>query len=219
MSVFNSISVAVLVVLLVAGAFVGLSAAGTDLLNPNTSSAEADRVRAKTEHDSIMNRLEEQRETVKTEAEITSIQRQQEAEQKRFEAEQLYIEQLYAKKLTAYDGLMRVRDTFLLALGLSMSGSLFLFVGGKVLVMYRTVPVNLKAAQVVIPPIEKTITPMPERITSNPWTSPVYRSQRIEAARQEEKKQRINETSIKMETFKDPARMSKEEYNKSPLVS
>ncbi len=127
------------IIILVFGLMFGLVVSG---INPWKNPAEAERIKAETAHLSVVHGLDEQLQQAKTEAEIASIQRQQEAEQKRFEAEQLYIEQLYAKKLTAYDGLMRVRDTFLLALGLSMSGSLFLFVGGKVLVMYRTIPVQ-----------------------------------------------------------------------------
>jgi len=200
MSVFNSISVAVLIVLLVAGAFVGLSAASTDLLNPNTSRAEADRVRAKTEHDSVMNKLEEQREQAKTEAEIATIQRQQEAEQKRFEEEMQYIEQHYTQKLTAYESWVKVRNTLLLAFGVSMSSSLFLFVGGKVLVMVRTVPV-------------------PSQVFHQPAVAKQDRKQQILIARANE---RLFRTTALMEgrlnTVSNPAKITKDQRDKLPLA-
>lgn len=200
MSVFNSISVAVLIVLLVAGALAGLSAAGTDLLNPNTSRAEADRIRATTEHDSIMNGLEEQREQAKTEAEIATIQRQQAAEQKRFEEEMQYIEQHYAQKLTAYESWVKVRNTLLLAFGISLSSSLFLFVGGKVLVMVRTVPV-------------------PSQVVHQPAVAKQDRKQQILIARANE---RLFRTTALMETrlkaVSNPANITKGQRDNLPLA-
>src|SRR6185436_13226973 len=86
MSVFNPISVSALIVLLIAGVITGLSASGTDILNPHTSAAEANRVNAETAHQQALDRLQEQLEQAKTEAEIASIKRQQEAEEKRYEA-------------------------------------------------------------------------------------------------------------------------------------
>ncbi len=200
MSVFNSISVAVLIVLLVAGAITGLSAAGTDFLNPNTSDAEADRIRAETAHLATMNELQEQSEKAKTEAEIASIQRQQELEQQRFKAEITYIEQLNAKKLAAYEGWVKVRDIILLTFGFALSGGLLLLAGGKVLTMYRSIPVQRQ--------------PLPRKvIAKQDW------QRQIEMARANERLFRTTtmlEARLKAKT--NPASPDKNERDNLPLA-
>ncbi len=138
MSVFNSISVSVLIVLLVTGLMSGLFAAGTDLLNPYTSQAEAERISVDTQHQATMNGLAEQREQAKTQAEIASILRQQDAEQKRYEAELRYLEQLYAKKLDAYDRWIKVRDALLLVFGSATSLAFLILISTKAALMLRT---------------------------------------------------------------------------------
>ena len=77
MSVFNSLNVSVLVVLLVAGLVLGLSLAGIDLLNPNTSAAEANRMDIESAHKQAMYGLEERRAAAQTESEIRQIEREQ----------------------------------------------------------------------------------------------------------------------------------------------
>jgi hypothetical protein len=124
MTVFNTISgsmVGLLVLLLIGGAVMGLSVSGTDIVNPNTSEAEAERIRAETEHTREMERLAEGLEQAKTEAQINSIRLRQEADQGRFTAEMEYIEQLNAAKVEAYGRLTRVGDNLLLLFGATAS--------------------------------------------------------------------------------------------------
>lgn len=77
MSVFNSINVSVLIVLLVAGLVMGLGVAGIDLLNPTTSAAEAARANIDSAHVDAMNKIEERRQAAKTDAEIQQLKREQ----------------------------------------------------------------------------------------------------------------------------------------------
>ncbi len=200
MSVFNSISVAVLIVLLVAGLVTGLSAAGTDLFNPNTSQAEADRVRAETTHQGVMNELQERLESAKTEAEIASIQRQQEAEQKRFEEEMKYIEQLYAKKLTAYDRWIKVRDILLLVFGSVFSLGFLVFIFAKSALMLRS------------------IQPAPQQVVNDEEVKQYWRNRREMACANERWFRSTALMEARMKAVCNPASMSKEQYNNLPLA-
>lgn len=77
MSVFNSLNVSVLIVLLVAGLVMGLGVAGTDLLNPTTSAAEAARTNIDSDHVDAMNKIKERSQAAKTDAEIQQLKREQ----------------------------------------------------------------------------------------------------------------------------------------------
>jgi hypothetical protein len=131
MSVFNSLSVSVLIVLLIAGLVTGLAVAGIDLFNPNTSAAEAYQKEIETKHQENLFELQEQLEQAKTEAEIAAIKSQQKNEQQRYEAELNYTEQMYTKKLAAFDRWLDVRDILLIVSGVAISGSLFVYVTVK----------------------------------------------------------------------------------------
>ena len=199
MSVFNSISVSVLIVLLFAGLIMGLTAAGTDLFNPITSEAEADRIRANTEHDAILNKLTEEREKAKTEAEIASIQRLQEAEQKRFEEEMNFIEQLHARKLIAYDRWVQVRDTLIIIFTVAISTSLFVLATAKAVLTLRATPVQ--ATRLVTK----------EEIKEN-W------QKRRELARENERWFRTTTLlEARMKAAKDYASLTKEQRDNLPL--
>lgn len=77
MSVFNSISVAVLLVLLAAGLITGLSVSGVDILNPQTSAAEANRMDVETDHQEAMYEQQERLAQTQADAQIQTIQREQ----------------------------------------------------------------------------------------------------------------------------------------------
>jgi hypothetical protein len=185
MSVFNSIRVSIIVVLLIAGALIGIFAVGNDLLNPNTNQANAERVRAKTEHEVIMNNLEEQREKAKTEAEIASIKREQEIEQKRFEAEITYIDALNAKKLAAYDRWIDARDKLLLLSGTAICLAGLAWVGTRCALLLQSHSIKRALAnhpQQVRLPERATITPvkinkvriLPPQEPYEPFNNPDY---------------------------------------------
>lgn len=101
--------------LLVAGLVVGLCVAGTDILNPTTSQAEAERITAETRHLDVMNQLEEQRAAAQTEQEVARIRHEMELEEARYQAElariaadQAHYEKMLTIKANAIQGLMIV---------------------------------------------------------------------------------------------------------------
>lgn len=103
MSVFHSTISAALVVLVVilllGGAVFGATASESDWLNPYTSQAEAEKLRAETRHQEAMDRIEEELANARKDAEIAKLRREQQLEQQRYEAEKAYIEQHYALKM------------------------------------------------------------------------------------------------------------------------
>lgn len=121
------------ILLLVAGVIVGLSLAGTDLLNPIRSPAEADRIAAETRHLDAMNQLEEQLTAAETAAEIARIHHEMELEEAHYQAElariaadQVQYERMLNIKANAYEGFMIVLIVVTGAAGLSLT-----FVGTK----------------------------------------------------------------------------------------
>jgi len=66
-----------LITALVAGLLIGLAFAGTDLLNPRTAAAKANRMNIDAQHQQAMYELEERLSTAQTEAEVKEIQRQE----------------------------------------------------------------------------------------------------------------------------------------------
>lgn len=138
MSVFNSISARVLLILIMIGILAGLAASSTDIFNPNTSRAEAERIRAEIEHQRIMNTLEEQKMKAQVEAEIAAIQRQQAEEQIRFESRMRYLQQRYQLQLEAYQRLTKIRDLCILILVCAASlGMIVLVVARRATFAYQ----------------------------------------------------------------------------------
>lgn len=120
-------------VILVTGLIVGLSVAGTDLLNPTTSQAEAGRIATETRHLDVMNQLEEQLATAETEAEIARIHHEQELEEARYQAElariaadQTHYEKMLNIKANVYQGFMNV-----LMVVTGTAGVMLIFVGAR----------------------------------------------------------------------------------------
>ena len=191
------------------GLTLGLALGG---LNPWKSPAEAERIRAEVAHQGVMNTLEEQLAMAKTDAEIASINRQQELEQKRYEAELKYLEELYPKKLAAYGHWVQVRDTLLLAFGFSGSASLFLFVMGKVLANLRSAkPSQLSPSP---RPAQTSVVIRPVPIMRRP--APDYSQMRINAKQNELLSRNI--MLRRMQAVHSPAAVSREQYNKLPLA-
>lgn len=218
MSVFNSLSVSVLIVLLVAGLAVGLSVSGTDLVNPNRSLAESEAIRIDAAHQQAVYQLQEQSAQAKTEAEIQTVQRQQKLLDAQYERDIQELQKDSARQDVAFKTWM----DFLAFAGRTLSITpllgIVLWLGPKALTTARTLPVTPKSAQTVIRPVGKTMDPLPEKTPTDPWNSPTYRRQSVKAARQEERNQRKNKINTPIRMYKDPARMSKDEYKKRPLA-
>jgi|GEM_PF-3119104 len=115
MTIFNSMSVSVLIILLIAGAAIGLFASQTDLVNPHTSQAKAGQIEAETRHLDAMNQLEEQLAAAKTEAEIAKIRHDMGLEEARYQdelariaADQAYYQESLRIKLDAQQMFLNV---------------------------------------------------------------------------------------------------------------
>jgi len=130
MSVFNSIKVSVIVVLLVAGLIVGLSVSGVDLVNPYTSQAKAENIRARTAHEQVMNQLAEEVETIQSRAKIAEIEGQS-------QASQAYVEGLPARQLAAYERRMRILEVVM-----AFGGICIIFIGTVFAVRNMPKPAN-----------------------------------------------------------------------------
>ncbi len=82
-------------------------------------------------------------------------------------------------------------------------------------------PVYSKPTAPYIPPVEKKIVSVPEREPYDPWTSPDYRRQQRDAAKQEERKEREEKQTLadRMRSLSNnPTKMSSAEYYKRPLA-
>ena len=195
--------------LLVTGLIVGLCVAGTDLLNPTTSQAEAERISVETRHLEVMNQLEEQRAAAKTEAEIARIRHEQGLEEARYQAElariaadQAYYERMQAIKANAYEAFMIV----LIIVASAGGVSLLVIVTKSVLARIpATVPAHSR---------------MPARLSNQ---QPVYRHspngyemERINARQRELLEIAITQRRVR--TACAAEKMNREEYNKLPLA-
>lgn len=216
MTIVNSISVTMLIILLVAGAAIGLLAANTDLLNPVTSQAEAEHIQAKTRHMDMMNRLEEERSAAKMQAEIARLQHQQELEEARHQAElariaadQNYYRQMQAINLNARQGFVNVMLVLSGAVGIAI-----IFIGT------RFILVNIKATLPVSRPTPiaaQTNARQPAAAQSRRHSPNGYESMRIQA-RQRELLERAIYLRLKNAADNEVSNMSDEQYNRLPLA-
>ncbi len=142
MTIFNSMNVNVLIILLIAGAMIGLFTSGPDLLNPVTSQAEAERMRAETRHLDAMNQFEEQLTAAKAKAEIDRIHHEMDLEEARYQAElariaadQAHYERMLEIKANLYEAFM----TLLVILAGAL-GTMLILIGTKVALQRIHVP-------------------------------------------------------------------------------
>lgn len=229
MSVFNSISTKVLIVLLVTGFVTGLFAADIDLLNPNTSAAEANRMNIETAYKQAAYDLQIRRETAQTEAEIRQIQREQE----KLDAQHAYdlhiLDQNIANRQRWADFWITAATFLSIGAGVLTALSIFTLVVAKSVAMVRAVP----SATPVIPvprtvPEIQMIPSVPERQSYEPLDVPQQFVEdpgqlydRRVAERFQEVTQQKKEASLlaaRMKATIDPARMSSTEYHKRPLA-
>ena len=229
MSVFNSISTKVLIVLLVTGFVTGLFAADIDLLNPNTSAAEANRMNIETAYKQAAYDLQIRRETAQTEAEIRQIQREQEKLDAQHAHDLQVLNQDIANRQRWADFLITAATFLSIGAGVLAALSIFTLVVAKSVAMVRAVP----SATPVIPsprtvPEIQMIPSVPERQSYEPLDVPQQfvedPSQLYEkrvAERFQEVTQQKKEASLlaaRMKATIDPARMSSTEYYKQPLA-
>lgn len=207
-----------LITALIAGALFGISFAGIDLLNPVTATAKAERAEVETQHMQAMNQLDEQLAQAKTEAEIQAVRNQQALEDAKYEHEMQLLEQDITHRDIAFKMWMNVLS--FMSYLLTAAGTILatIWAGKKILTTTQKSAAQAEVQATTTPPSGTHPLSAPEKTPTTPWISPSYRRQRIEAARQEERNQRKNTTCPQISSYKDPARMSKDEYKKRPLA-
>jgi hypothetical protein len=188
--------------------------------NPKIAAAEANRINIETAHQQATYELQERLANAQTEADIQAIQR----DQNLLDAQYTHDIQALTQDLEHREIAFKTWVTFLnfagSALSLAIVISMILWAGSKALVNVRSIPPREKPTHTFIPPIEKTIHPLPEREPYEPLESPQRRYERRLAERQQEitAQKEFNEMIVRMKAVLDPAQMSKEEYNKHPLA-
>ena len=188
-------------------------------LNSNIAEAEAERIQIESAHQQATYELQERLAAAQTEAEIQQIQREQKMLDARYE---------HDMKILAQDVVNRQRwtDTGVNlvifaggATGISAAIGIVIVAIAKTLAILRSAPRGQPDVAPSRPaPAMQTVEPLPKIKPYDPWSLPTYRRQKIKAARYEERKRRKVEIGSRMNAFKDPTRMSKEEYNKKPLA-
>jgi hypothetical protein len=231
MSVFNSINVSVLIVLLVAGLVVGLSVSGIDLLNPNTSAAEANLMTIEAAHKDALYKLEESKRAAQTDAELRQILREQESLDALHEDTIQTLEQKRTNRQRWTDAAIAIA-TFIgnatgITIVLAVLGAVVTSIV-KAIASARSVPAEHRpAAPARAMPEIQIIHPLPERQSYEPldWSQPNSESlQELHDRRLAERMREITqpkETDLlkaRMRAVSDPARMSSTEYHKRPLA-
>jgi len=209
MTIFNSMSVSVLIILLIAGAAIGLFASQTDLLNPHTSQAKAGQIEAETRHLDAMNQLEEQLAAAKTEAEIAKIRHDMGLEEARYQDELARIaadQAYYQESLRIKSGAQQMFLTVLVILS-GTAGVAILLIGTR-FALVRIQPTT---------PVTATKQPLRQVSPARSHHSPNdYEQMRIQARQRE-----LLERHIMLQRMKNacnPSKTTKEDYQKLPLV-
>lgn len=180
-------------------------------LNRDIAAAEADRINIDNAHQQATYELQERLATAQTEAEIQQIQREQGLLDARYQHDIQALAQDLSHRDVAFKTWMTVITIFGGALSIAVVLGTFFWTGSKVLASISFDPTPTPK---YIPPVKKRIVNLPERETYDPWTEPNYRSQKRTAAQDQERKDR--ETHLK--SISDPAKMSRDERNKLPLI-
>jgi len=213
-----------LITALVAGLLIGLAFAGTDLLNPRTAAAKANRMNIDAQHQQAMYELEERLSTAQTEAEVKEIQRQEALLDAQYQHDIQALSQDLAHQDLAFRTWMTVFTIFAGAIALTLFISVTTWMGSRAWAYIQSIPQKEERMPKFIPPIEKKIPNLPERESYEP----LDQMQILFANRLNE---RLQEIAVEREGRKEaellakriqyilrPARMSSEEYNKLPLA-
>lgn len=216
MSVFNSVGsplVVLMVILLVAGSIFGTAIAGADYLNPATSTAEANRIAAETNHQQAIFAQTERLTNVQTDAQIEAIQREQEIAKQQAQLSLTYEQQLNEKKLTAYESFMQILNSLLWVFGIAISSVLVLATG---LTLGPKALIALQSKNIVPQaPVKTDI--LVSHLPADPWKSEEFRKQMVKNARENEVAMRqANFKRQNIQPFYNPANISQHQLNKLP---
>ncbi|MDL1944335.1 hypothetical protein FBQ99_18530 [Chloroflexi bacterium CFX2] len=210
-----------LITALIAGALMGLAFAGTDLFNPRTSAAEANRMNIDAQHQQAMYLLDEQLAAAKTEAEIKEIQRQQALLDAQYQHDIQALSQDLAHQDLAFRTWMMVLTILASAIALTLFLGTTIWVGSRAWAYVQSIQPKEVPMAKNVPPVEQWIPNLAEREPYDPWTDQNYRRRMKTAAKDQERKEREEQKeaellATRMQYVSDPARVSGDQYNKLP---
>ena len=206
------------VIIIIMAFLIGADFKDTTWLNSSIAEAQAERIKIETEHQHATYEMEERLTAAQTEAEIQAIQRDQKMLDAKYDHD---IQMLNQAAINS----QRWTDTTI---------SLVVFIGRLISVVAAIItlvivvtkaaairsshpkPAVAAATAAHREPTIHTGKALTLREPYDPWTSPLFRRQKREAARKEELDQRRVE--IRVREFSDPAHISSEEYKKKPLA-
>ena len=209
---------------LTAGLLMGLAFAGTELFNPHTAAAEANRMTIEAQHQQAIYQLDEQVAAAKTDAEIKEIQRQQSL----LDAQYQHDIQALNQDLVHQDLAFRTGMIILTIIGSAFSLTLLLcttiWIGSKAWVRVQVAPVKDVPMAKFVPSVEQWIPNLPEREPYDALDPKQVlfekrlneRLQEIAAERDEVMDAELMAARIK--SISDPGKMSGEKRSKLPLA-
>lgn len=214
MSVFNSISAGVLIILLAAGLITGMALSGTDILNPQTSMAEANQMNVEAAHQQAIYAQEERLADTQTNAQIQTIVRQQSMAdvQAAYDREMLALRVRNRERTAA--AWLQIAVWMGAAFSVSLVIATFLWVGSKAIANVKNGPASPVSG------IGITQNNMPD-----PWRSEEYRRARILEAKRREQTEHLEALSReqeelyrRMQSLSEPNPTGKAKYDDLPLA-
>jgi hypothetical protein len=210
----------IFITLLIAGLVTGLALAGIDLLNPNTSAAEAERTNMETTHQNAVYDFQEKLLAAQTESEIHNIQRAQQIEDAKYAHDVRVLEQDIVHRDVAFKTWMTVLTVLAGALALTLLIGATIWMGSEAWVYIHDKTRKEETVSKTAIPITMRIPNLPERAPYDPWHDPTYRRQKRVDAQQVEQKNREDMLVLaaRLKAISDAVKMSVNDYNSLPLA-
>lgn len=197
-------------------------------LNSDIAAAQAEKTRMETTHQDALNKLQEQLATAETEAEVQKIQNQMNLENAQFEHDIQVLSQDVINRQRWTDTKINLVTFLGNAAIIVVTSALLIIAIAIAIAILRATPKAQPPAMPSQPiPEIKKIPPLPERHPYEPLDTPqpaVKSFQQLHDRRLVERLQELtqqreeNVLASRMKAVMDPASISKEEYNKSPLA-
>ena len=174
------------IIVVIMALIIGVNIKGATWLNREIASAEANRINIENAHQQATYELQERLANAQTEAEIQDIQRKQKLLDAQYTHDIQALTQDLEHRETAFKTWMNVLTFLGGALSIAIVSSTVLWFGSKAIATVRTATPNAESSSASIPPI-KTIQPLPERRSYDPWQSEKYRREKIKESRYRER--------------------------------
>ena len=204
------------------GFLLGANLKDATWLNPGIAAAQAEKTRMETAHQQEMNKLQEQLTAAQTDAEIQAIRREQGRLNAQYQHDIQILAQDVANKQRMADTVINLVIFVGATTGIVTAISTLILAIAKAISILRSIPKNQPATTPSrsVPEMQVVVKPAPEYEPYDPWVSPQRLYEKRLAERQQElaTQKEINEMAARMKAVLDPARMSTEQYNRSPLA-